>query len=80
MLALVSAQVDVGDGALEERQHRQLDGSRVAREREDRPVVGRVGGKIEQPRAGHAADRVCHRRNHVGAASLADVGNALNQH
>ena len=42
------AQIDVGDRALEQRQHGALDAGGVAREREHRSVVRRVGGVVEQ--------------------------------
>ena len=43
MLPAMRAQIDVGDGALDERQHRRLDAGRIPGEREDRSVVRRIG-------------------------------------
>ena len=51
MFAAVLAQIDGLDRDLEERQDGRLDGGRVAGEREDRPVVRRVGGMVEQAHA-----------------------------
>ena len=47
-------QIDVGDRALEQREHRALDAGRVAGEREHRSVVRRVGRVVEQAHAVHA--------------------------
>ena len=80
MLALVGAQVDIGDRALEERHDGALDPGGVADQREDGPVVRRVRRVIEETHARHPPDGAGHRGDHVRAASLADVGNALNQH
>ncbi len=80
MLAAMRAQIDVGDRALEQRQHRALDAGGVAGEREDRAVVRRVGGVIEQAHAVDRANRVGHRRDDLGPASFADVRHAFDDH
>ena len=80
MLAAVRAEIDVGDRALEQRQHRPLDAVRVAGEREDRSVVRRVGRVVEQADAAHRADRGGHRRDDLGTPPFADVRNAFDQH
>ena len=56
MLAAMGAEVDVGDGPFEERQHGLFERT-IADEREDRAVVRRVGGVVEQAHAGHARER-----------------------
>ena len=80
MLAFVRAEIDVGNGALEERHHRALDAGLIASEREHRSVVRGVGGMIEQAHAGHGRNRVDHARDHVGTTAFADVRNAFDEH
>jgi len=80
MFALVRAQVDVGDRALEERHDGALDSGGIADQSEDGPVVRWVRRMIEQTHTRHPPDGAGHRGDHVRAASLADVGDALNQH
>ncbi len=80
MLAAMRAQIDVGDGALEQRQHGALDAGCVADQREHGSVVRRVRGMVEQADAVDRADRGGHRRDDLGPAALAHVRNAFDQH
>ena len=77
MLAAVGAQIDVGGGALEQRQHGAFDTVGVAEQREHRAVVRRIRRMVEQADTRYRADRRGHRRDDLGTPSLADVGNAL---
>ena len=80
MLAGVAAEVDIGDRTFEQRQYRSLDAGRVAGQREHGSVVRRIGGMIEQADTGDTADCGGHRRDDLGAPSLAHVGDAFDQH
>src|SRR5436190_681767 len=54
-----------------------FDGRGVAGHGEDGTVVRGVGGMVEQADAGYRADGGDDRVDHFGPASLADVGNTL---
>jgi hypothetical protein len=77
MLAAVRSQVDAGDGALVHGEHGRLDGGRVAGEREDGSVVGRVRRIVKQAGAADAANRLRDGLDDVRPAPLAHVGNAF---
>ena len=80
MLAVVRAQIEIGDRALDEREHRLLDANGIAGEREHRAVVRGVGGEVEEADARHPPDRVGHGRDDLGPPALADVRDTLDQH
>jgi hypothetical protein len=77
MFARVRAQVDRRERLVVHREDGGFQRGGVAGEREDRAVVRRIRGVVEQPRARHASDRRRDRIDHVAAPALADVGNAL---
>jgi hypothetical protein len=78
VLAGVGAQVEVGQGHLEERHHRRLQCRLVSGQGEDAAVVVAVGLHVEDADAGRTQGG--HGRLHdLRAAAFADVGNALDQ-
>ena len=79
MLATMRAQIDVRDGALEQREHRLLDSIRGAREREHRPVVRCVRRHIEELDTTGRTDDVRHPGDHIVAAAFAHIRDTLDQ-
>jgi len=78
MFALVGAQVDGGNRALEQFGHTGREGFGRAGQREDRAVMVGVGLHVEHAQAGDRAQRVGQGGDHFGPAAFADVGNAFN--
>jgi len=79
VLPLVLAQVDALDGHREQRQQALVQRRLVARQREDAPVVVRVGLHVQHPQARCTPQRG-HRRVHdIRPAAFADVGHRLDQ-
>ena len=74
------AQVDIGDRALEQRQHRAFDTGGVTRKGEDGAVMGRVGLIVEQAHAVDRPDGVRHCGHDLGTASFADIRHAFDDH
>ena len=77
VLAAMRPQIDVGDGARDQREDGVSDALGVARQRENRAVVRRIGRMVEQAHAGDAADGDRHLVDDLGPAALAHIRNAL---
>ncbi len=73
MLTAVLAQVDRLDGDSKERQGRCFDCGGISGEREDRPVVRRVGRMVEQADAWGRANRLRQALDDLGPAALTDI-------
>ncbi len=76
MFAFVIAQIDGGQGGVEQGQSSVTHLRRCAGKRKDGPVVYRVGLDVEQARAG-GSNRPATRIEHVLAATFTDIGDAF---
>ena len=77
MFARMRSQIDQADRGVEQREHGGFERTGIAGHGDDRAVMGRIGGEIQQARTGHTSNGRRDCGNDFGAASLADVRDAF---